>query len=185
MRRIIRLVTLCSVVLTGAVFAHGNDGKAVLIGDTLYYTNNSRHFSMSIRHETNGTGYVITLRAKTKGWLAAGFERTVIMKDAEIILGYVKNGQGFFTHDFGVGQVWHAPISSLDPVMQMPMLTLISSEEKNGITTLVFNRPSTLSGKYFKEFYRGKKMEFMYAIGSQDESGTKHAERGAADIVLP
>lgn len=102
-----------------------------------------------------------------------------------MILGYVKDGKGIFTHDFGVAQVRHVPISTLDSVMQMPMLTLVSAEEKDGVTTMVFNRPSTLTGKYFKHFARGEKMEVMYGISALDDLTSKHAECGAADIVLP
>lgn len=179
------LLHLLILVPTTTVFAHGNDGKSVLDGDTLYYTNKTRHFSMTIEHKSNSSEYIITLKAKAKGWIAVGFGRTVIMKDAEMILGYIKNGECVYSHDFGVSQIKHVPISTLDPILQTPMLTLISAEEKDGVTTIVFSRPSTLKGKYYKEFARGKKMEFMYALSAQDDGVSKHAERGAIDIVLP
>ncbi len=39
------------------------------------------------------------------------------MKDAELIIGYVKDGKGVFTHDFCVGPVKHAERGAADIVL--------------------------------------------------------------------
>lgn len=167
------------------VYGHGSDGTYQIKDGIGYYKNNSGRFEMKISYDPAANAYIIDMTAKAKGWLAVGFGRTTIMRNAEMFLGYVFDGKGYLSHEYGVGPVTHKPIRELEPSAKNDLITLVSAKEENGITEIVVKRPVVPPGKYYKEFKKGKKMEFMYAISNKDDRFTQHAERGAIDIVLP
>ncbi|OGS21311.1 MAG: hypothetical protein A3J83_02265 [Elusimicrobia bacterium RIFOXYA2_FULL_40_6] len=179
-------IAIALISLYAAYFyGHGNDGTYKIKDGAGYYRNNSGRFEMKISYDTAGKAYIIDMTAKANGWISVGFGRTKMMKDAEIFMGYVKDGKGYLSHEYGVGVVKHKPIKELDSSIKNDLITIVSAKEENGITKIVVKRPIEAAGKYYKKFESGKKMEFMYGISNKDDITVKHAERGAFDIVLP
>ena len=62
---------------------------------------------MSFEWRVNGSNLDIRLKAKTKGWVAIGFNTEGSMKNANLILGYVKRGKVKISDQFGVRQEEH------------------------------------------------------------------------------
>ncbi|MCK4516427.1 MAG: hypothetical protein KAU31_14290 [Spirochaetaceae bacterium] len=54
-----------------------------------------------------GAFLVLLMSAVTTGWIAAGFDPSRQMADANIIIGYVADGEVFLRDDFGTGNVRH------------------------------------------------------------------------------
>lgn len=80
----------------------------------------------------------ISLSAKTEGWVAVGFNPSRAMKDANLILGYVKEEKATITDHFGVTKHQHKSDEKLGGKNN---ITDISGTEEKGITTINFTIP--------------------------------------------
>ena len=74
--------------------------------------------SITLQWKVGGSRLNVRVRAKTTGWVAVGFDATRKMKDANIIIGYVKGDSVFFRDDFGAAPV--APIPAQAAMMTSP-----------------------------------------------------------------
>lgn len=87
---------------------------------------------------TNGTTMDVKLRAPATGWLAVGFNPTRAMKDANIIIGYVKDGKAYVEDHFGTGWVSHDEDVKLGGRSDV---TNVFGTEADGHTELAFTIP--------------------------------------------
>ncbi len=85
-----------------------------------------------------GDQLAIELSAKTKGWVAIGFNPSEAMKDANFILGYVKKGEVIVTDHFGITKHQH---KSDEKLGGKEHVTDISGSETDGVTTIGFTIP--------------------------------------------
>ncbi len=80
----------------------------------------------------------IKLTAKTTGWVGIGFNPSKGMKDADFIIGYVKNGTAKARDDFGVSERKHSSDKKSGGVSNITNLT---GSETNGTTEIAFTIP--------------------------------------------
>lgn len=85
-----------------------------------------------------GENLAIKLSAPTTGWVAIGFHPTDMMKDANIILGMVKDGKVVISDDFGTQPTQHTPDSKRDG---QENVTVVGGTESGNTTTLEFSIP--------------------------------------------
>jgi hypothetical protein len=85
-----------------------------------------------------GENLAVKLSAPTTGWVAVGFNPTDMMKDANIIIGYVKDGKVEVSDDFGTQPTQHAADSKREGADNV---TLIGGSETGTTTTLEFSIP--------------------------------------------
>ncbi len=83
--------------------------------------------------------------AKTKGWVAVGFNPSQKMKDANYIIGYVKDGQAEVADHFGDKATGHKPDDELGGSSDV---TLVGGTEDGGVTTIEFTMPLNSGDKY-------------------------------------
>jgi len=155
-----------------------DDGKG-------YFTSKSGNFYMEIQYSFVEEGYVIGMKGNTKGWISIGFESSSSMKDAEIIIGYVRLGKGYLTHHFGTGLYSHKDIKKMGGVLLRRIVELLHAREENNSTIIQFVRKLKAEGKYYKSLERGKIVKLLYAIGTNDKLTKRHKERGYIKIKLP
>ena len=125
------LVLVCLVAINtvqGATYEHEVEAKGVTFawkvdGDTL-------HGKVS---------------AKTKGWVAVGFNPTDKMKDGNYILGYVKDGKAEVVDHFGNKNTGHSADDKLGGTSDV---TLVGGSEDGGMTTIEFTIPMDSGDKY-------------------------------------
>ncbi|MBU1076674.1 MAG: hypothetical protein KKH98_05235 [Spirochaetes bacterium] len=165
--------------------AKNKTGQYIIENKKGVYKNKSGDFQMSIQYDEKKDLCIIEVKGKTEGWVAVGFGQTKMMKDAEIIIGYVKEGKPALFHHYATGWVKHEPIEKLDKNAQKDTLKVIKAEEKDGWTTITFSRPVGLKGDYFKDLRSGKMINFMYSLGKDDSLMKKHFRRGEIKIKLP
>lgn len=84
------------------------------------------------------------MSAKTKGWVAVGFNPTEKMKGANFILGFVKNGKAEITDHYGSSAVNHSVDTKNGGSEDV---TLVGGSEEKGITTIEFTMPINSSDK--------------------------------------
>ena len=72
--------------------------------DTLRTINES---GITLQWKPESTQLYVKVIAPTTGWVSVGFDPTQGMKDANIIIGYVRNDTAFMRDDYGSGPATH------------------------------------------------------------------------------
>ncbi len=134
-----------------------------------------------LKWRVKGENLDLVVSAKTTGWVAVGFDPARRMKDANIIIGYVKDGKVFIRDDFGVATTFHKSDVSLK--RKDNVLNLSGSESK-GITTLEFSIPLDSGDKFDRKLEKGKTYKVLLAYGREDDFSAYHAYRTTAEITL-
>ena len=80
----------------------------------------------------------IRLSGKTTGWVGIGFNPTHAMKNANFVIGYVKDKEVKITNQFGNSNFSHAPYTTAG---KKSGLTDVSGKEANGTTEIAFTMP--------------------------------------------
>jgi len=93
---------------------------------------------MTFDWSIEGGNLAIKLSAPTTGWVGVGFHPTDMMKDAHIILGFVKDGKVEISDEFGNQPTQHVPITKRGG---KDNVTVIGGSETGTTTTLEFSIP--------------------------------------------
>ncbi|MCF6807914.1 DOMON domain-containing protein [Thiotrichales bacterium 19S9-12] len=165
----------CSYLVASTATTSCMRDKCKVVSGDIYFT---------YQKSTSDNQMLITMSAKTDGWVSVGFGATNDMKDANIIMGYIdKNNQAVISNEYGVSQWSHKSISSLDAKSE---IKLISGSYKDGWTTIRFTMPLISSDKkYGKAFKSGSNISVILAYGKngQKNFNSYHAYRAKGEIV--
>jgi len=93
---------------------------------------------MTFDWSISGENLVVRLSAPTTGWVGIGFHPTDMMKDANIIIGLVKDGKVEISDDFGIQPTQHTPDIKKDG---KDNVTVLGGNETGTTTTLEFSLP--------------------------------------------
>jgi hypothetical protein len=118
---------ICFAILTTPCF-----------GKEMKYSHKIDVKKISFHWEVEGTFLHVKLVAKTTGWVGIGFNPSEAMKDANFILGYVKNGKAKITDDYGTSYTKHQKDSKLGGQINVSNL---AGKEENGTTEIRFTIP--------------------------------------------
>lgn len=146
---------------------------------------NNKKTDMEVSVKKVKEGYEFTVKAPTTGWIGLGFESSMIMKDAEMILMTNKDGKGFVEHYYGTGATKIAPISSLDNNYKNDNLKLISYNSDDKSSTYVFLRTENIKGNYFKKLDGTREIKVLYAWSNTTDIGKKHKKSSSEKVKLP
>lgn len=124
----------------------------------------------------------IKLTGESTGWVAIGFNPTSQMKDANFVIGYVKNGKATIEDDFGHEERAHKMDEDLGGKNDV---TVIGGEEKGKTTTLEFSIPLDSGDKYDSVIDpNGETVVLLAYGGSRDSFKSKHKFRTAIKVNL-
>lgn len=124
----------------------------------------------------------ISLAAETEGWVAVGFNPSEAMKDANFILGYVKNGTVTMADHFGVTHHQHKSDEKLGGKNN---ITDVSGNEKKGVTTIVFTIPLKSGDENDPEISPDGETTVLLAYSSgRDSFRTRHKFRTTLKVNL-
>lgn len=146
---------------------------------------NNKKTEMEVTVSKVKEGYQFTVKAPTTGWVGIGFEASMIMKDAEMILMTNKDGKGFVEHYYGTGATKISSISTLDKNYKNDNLKLISYNSDGKNSTYVFLRTESVKGNYFKKLDGSKEIKVLYAWSETSDMNKKHKKSGTEKIKLP
>lgn len=93
---------------------------------------------MTFDWSVNGDQLAVRLAAPTTGWVAVGFNPTKKMKDADIIIGYVKKGKVKILDEFGTAATQHKSDSKTGGTNNV---TVVGGTEEGKTTTIEFSIP--------------------------------------------
>jgi hypothetical protein len=130
---------------------------------------------------SDGQNVYLGIKAKTSGWVALGIQPGSKMNNADIIIGYVKDGKTvvqdhFSTGDFGPHRA-DTELGGKDDILES------AGKEADGYTTIEFKRALNTGDKYDQPLSKGVN-EIIWSYGSDDQPTQKHVTRGYGEIDL-
>ncbi len=129
---------------------------------------------------SEGNLYVI-LSAPTDGWVSVGFDPTRMMKDANIIIGYVKGTEVVIDDQFGIRTTSHKPDTELGGTNDV---TILGGSDTGGITTLRFSIPLDSGDTFDRKIEKGNEYTILVAYGARDNLTSYHKKRGKVKITF-
>jgi hypothetical protein len=125
----------------------------------------------------------MALRGEVTGWVAIGFEPTSEMKDADMVFGWVENGNPVIQDQFSTGSFGpHIPDKELggsDDILEF------GGSEEDGVTVVEFHRSMDTGDQFDKAFATGQTVRFIWGLATTDSASFKHnAGRGSAELKL-
>ena len=124
----------------------------------------------------------IELSAKTKGWVGIGFNPSHKMKDANFILGYVKNGKVTITDHYGTTAHQHQFDKKLGGEENISNMW---GEEADGRTTIRFTIPLDSGDETDQVISPDEETTVLLAYGSgRDSFRTRHKFRTVLKVNL-
>ncbi|MEE9457194.1 MAG: DOMON domain-containing protein [bacterium] len=124
-----------------------------------------------------------TVKAPTTGWVAVGFDPAIVMKDANLIIGYVKDGQVFIRDDYGSGLFGHdADVNGGG----QDNVTNKSGKEEGGVTEISFTIPLDSGDERDRKLFVGQTHKVLFAYGPDgaDNFKTQHQVRTKTDLKI-
>ncbi|MCE4624891.1 MAG: DOMON domain-containing protein [Desulfurococcales archaeon] len=121
----------------------------------------------------NGTLYM-ALVGKTTGWVAIGFEPTTVMKDADMIFGWVydSNGTVVVLDLNSTGTTGpHPPDTKLGGTND---ILAYGGKQANGVTVIEFSRPLNTGDVYDRNLEGRGSVSVIVALGPSDSLTAKH-----------
>ncbi|USH00123.1 hypothetical protein K1720_01155 [Thermococcus argininiproducens] len=125
----------------------------------------------------------VALKGQTLGWVAIGFEPTDKMKDADMVFGWVENGEVKLIDAYSTGTTGpHPPDEQLGGSND---ILEFGGREENGYTVIEFKRKLNTNDEYDKVLTPGQKVKFIFALADVDEFTTRHnIARGYGELIL-
>jgi hypothetical protein len=120
-----------------------------------------------------------TLEAPTEGWVAVGFHPTRMMKDADLIIGYVEDGEAAARDDFGNWFTSHDADTNLGGSDD---LEEIAGSQNGGRTTLRFTLPLDSGDDYDQPLVPGEETEIILAYGDSDDFNSIHSKTASVTV---
>jgi hypothetical protein len=123
----------------------------------------------------------IGIKAETSGFVSIAVQPGSRMKDADMVFGFVKNGETTILDLFSTGNFGpHPPDTELGGTND---ILEFAGSEQDGFTTIEFKRKLVTGDKYDNPLSKGVN-KIIWAYGSTDELSQKHTSRGYGEINL-
>ena len=145
------------------------------------YPNNKSFGDYELNWSSDAQYVYVGMKAKTMGWVAVGFDPESMMKNADIIQGYVQDGKLSIADMFSSNQFGPHPPDT----QQGGTDDILASggKSENGYTTVEFKRKLDTGDKYDKPLHKGIN-KIIWAYGSDPVFTIKHTARGSGEIGL-
>ncbi|GEM_PF-553814 len=123
----------------------------------------------------------VAIKAKTEGFVAIGLQPGKTMKDADMIFGFIKDGNVTIYDMFSTGNFGpHKPDVELGGTND---IIDFGGSESGGFTILEFSRKLVTGDNFDIDITLGIN-KIIWAIGSTDNTEIKHIKRGYGEIEL-
>ncbi|NOQ53120.1 MAG: hypothetical protein GQ558_00790 [Thermoplasmata archaeon] len=140
------------------------------------------HFTLYWKFLDNDT-IQMAIQAKASGMVAVGFDPTVRMKDADMVIAFRQATGEFDLHDaWSLGETGPHP-DDVDEGGSFDLLKY-TVKESGGVTTAEFTRLLSTGDDLDNDIPREGKMTLIWATSDTDEFATYHTRRGTAIINM-
>jgi hypothetical protein len=145
------------------------------------YANNVTYDDYELYWNNDDQYVYIGIKAKTTGFVAVGIQPGVTMLDADIILGYVLNGQAQVFDMYSTGAFGPHPqdteLGGTDDVLSP------AGTEDGEYTVIEFKRALDTGDKYDNALVKGAN-KIIWAYGPNKDPNLKHTARGYGQIEI-
>ncbi len=153
-------------------------GAGAAVVETMEGYSSASASGVNVQWKVDGDAISVQMSAATTGWIAVGFDPSRQMADADIIIGYVADGEVFLRDDFGIGKVRHGADVDNGGTDD---LSNIEGTEIGGVTSISFTIPLDSGDALDKPLVPGSTYKVIVAYGPDgtDDFGTYHGSRGS------
>ncbi len=146
------------------------------------YDHEIKDSKMTFAWKVDGTNLAVKLAAETEGWVGIGFNPTKDMKDADFVVGFVKDGNVKISDEFGDKENSHALDKKLGGTDDV---TVVGGSETGGVTTIEFTIPLNSADKNDTPIKVDGDTVILLAHGAgRDSLITKHVYRSQLQVNL-
>ncbi|MBN1194843.1 MAG: hypothetical protein JXA08_05800 [Methanomicrobiaceae archaeon] len=148
-------------------------------GDSVAFANGK----MAVYWKTDPDTLYMALRGEGTGWVSIGFEPTTAMKDADMLFGYVEDGNVVLfdmnsTGTFGP----HPPDTDLGGTSD---ILAYGGSESGGVTIIEFSRLMNTGDAYDRTLTHGQRVKFIWGLANADSATFRHnIAKGSGELVL-
>jgi hypothetical protein len=151
-------------------------------GQEVAYSHKIALEKMTFHWKVDDTFLHVKLVAETTGWVGIGFEPVKMMKGANFVIGYVKNGQAKASDHYGTSFNLHREDTKLGGQNNV---TNVAGKEENGTTEIRFTIPLTSDDAKDNSLNIAKETTVLLAYGSgRDSFRTRHTFNTALIVNL-
>ena len=136
---------------------------------------------LEVYSRIDGDTVHIAMKAKTEGYVAIGFDPSARMKDADIILGGVKDGKAVIFDMFSTGETGPHPPDEQQGGKND--ITAFGAGKKDGVTVVEFERKLVTGDSRDKPIKIGDN-KIIWAISDAMDLGGRHVKRGSGILKL-
>ena len=123
----------------------------------------------------------VIVSAPTDGWVAVGFDPSSLMKDANIIIGFIRDGDPEIRDDFGS---WYTSHDSDESLGGSNDVIIRGGSESGKKTEFAFALPLDSGDPNDRALVEGKTYSVILAYGTVDDFSTRHKKRTRVEITL-
>ena len=136
---------------------------------------------MEVYSRVDGDKVHLALKAKTEGYVSIGFDPTERMKDADIVLGGVKDGKAVLLDMYSTGVTGPHPPDEQQGGKND--ISVFGASKKEGVTIVEFERKLVTGDSKDKPIKIGDN-KIIWAIGETPDLSGKHVKRGGGVLRL-
>jgi hypothetical protein len=136
---------------------------------------------MEVYSRTDGDTIRIAMRAKTDGYVALGFDPSERMKDADIVLGGVKEGKAFLYDMYSTGVTGPHPPDEQQGGKND--ILVFGAGKTDGVTVVEFERKLVTGDAKDKAIKIGDN-KIIWAIGDSPDIAARHVKRGVGVLKI-
>ena len=131
----------------------------------------------------NDAQYIyMAMAGQTKGWVAIGFEPSVWMKNADMVLGFVNAGNVTVQDQNSTGNYGpHVPdvaLGGTDDILEY------GGSQNQSFTTIEFKRRMNTGDRFDKAFVQGQVVPVIWGLSDSIRVDEKHSADGKGSLSL-
>jgi hypothetical protein len=145
------------------------------------YSKTQMFGELEVYSRVDGDKVRMALKAKTNGYVSIGFDPSDRMKDADMVMGVVKDGKAAVADLYSTGPTGpHPPDEQQGGKNDV---TVFGGSKKDGVTIIEFERKLVTGDSKDKELRVGDN-KIIWAISETEDMSGRHSKRGAGVLKL-
>jgi hypothetical protein len=124
----------------------------------------------------------MAIKGDTEGWVAVGFEPEVWMKDADMIIGWVDDGEVSAIDAYSTGN--YGPHPADTDLGGTEDLLEFGGSEKDGFTVIEFSRKMDTGDQFDKAFESGQTVSMIWGTSDWNDLEERHREDGKGELTF-
>ena len=136
---------------------------------------------MELSWRVVGPDLEVKVSAPTTGWVAVGFDPSRMMRDANILIGYVSGTATVVTDQFGASTVTHRPDTDLGGTED---ITVLGGTEAAGRTELHFTIPLDSGDDRDRPLVPGQEYRVILAYGENGADDLESYHKGRTGLTI-